>query len=329
MSKNLAQLLSEIAANFPDNSAGGITAALLRTTVGDIALSSQLLLNDAFIVVRTAADPVANGTAALAAYAAAKLLTPNGQAISRFNRAVVILPPGVYDFGATNPPFDVEGIDWIGLTGRADDVIFNSDNSMLLVANYQGFRGISFLPTGADQPGLTITEDGFRWEFSNCVFVATAAETKSIAVTNDGFAQVVIWNCDVDWDSMPNIENDFAIENVAVGQAKRANGFFNQLQGKATLVTSFTCRPDNSATDAASISKIAMCFDTLDFGSIAAGGHAELTIPCAGLAAGNYRSACKVGYIETGPPAGLIFDAWVSATECSHGSRDKYHRLAD
>ena len=72
------------------------------------------------IVVETTASATTNGINLLAAYAAAKALTPNGAALSATNRASVIIPPGVYDLGSgegyTPLTLDTEFVDLIGLT---------------------------------------------------------------------------------------------------------------------------------------------------------------------------------------------------------------------
>jgi len=72
------------------------------------------------IVVETTSNAKTNGAALIAAYAAAKALTPNGAALSATNRASVIIPPGVYDLGSgegyTPLTLDTEFVDLIGLT---------------------------------------------------------------------------------------------------------------------------------------------------------------------------------------------------------------------
>jgi len=51
------------------------------------------------IVVPITSDPLVNGESLRSAYSEAKLLTPNGQALSATNRACVIVPPGRYNMG--------------------------------------------------------------------------------------------------------------------------------------------------------------------------------------------------------------------------------------
>ena len=79
------------------------------------------------ITVKVTDDAKENGAALIAAYTAAKALTPNGAALSATNRACVIVPPGKYDLdcGIENAcvplVLDTEFVDIVGLT---------SDNSL-------------------------------------------------------------------------------------------------------------------------------------------------------------------------------------------------------
>lgn len=125
-SKSRAQISTEINTNFPNNSAGSITAALLRSTTQDITDSSFYMNNDAFIVVPTTGNATTNGTALKAAYTAAAALTPNGNALSRTNRASVILPPGTYDLGSSSGLTLSAFVDVVSLTGNYQDVIVTS-----------------------------------------------------------------------------------------------------------------------------------------------------------------------------------------------------------
>ena len=69
----------------------------------------------AYVVVETTDNAVTNGTNLIAAYAAAKALTPNGQALGSDNRAVVLVPPGKYDLGMGQLDMDTQYIDLVGL----------------------------------------------------------------------------------------------------------------------------------------------------------------------------------------------------------------------
>lgn len=94
------------------------------------ALGGGVIAPSNYIVVDISANnAISNGTALLAAYAAAKVLTPNGAALSATNRACVILPPAKYDLGVTGLVLDTEFVDLIGLcTNRSLQYITNSPN---------------------------------------------------------------------------------------------------------------------------------------------------------------------------------------------------------
>ena len=72
------------------------------------------------VVVETTSNAKTNGAALIAAYTAAKALTPNGAALSATNRASVIIPPGVYDLGSGALTLDTQYVDIIGLTTDAE-----------------------------------------------------------------------------------------------------------------------------------------------------------------------------------------------------------------
>jgi hypothetical protein len=83
----------------------------------------------AYIVVETTDNVVTNGTNLIAAYAAAKALTPHGQALGADNRAVVLVPPGKYDLGTGQLEMDTEYVDLVGLsTARDNQHIYGTAN---------------------------------------------------------------------------------------------------------------------------------------------------------------------------------------------------------
>ncbi len=90
-------------------------------TMNDLADISGLSIQSA-VVVETTSNAKTNGVALIAAYTAAKALTPNGEELSATNRACVIIPPGNYDLDhgeddACVPlTLDTEFVDIIGLT---------------------------------------------------------------------------------------------------------------------------------------------------------------------------------------------------------------------
>jgi len=90
-------------------------------TMNDLSDISGLSIQSA-VVVETTSNAKTNGAALIAAYTAAKALTPNGEELSATNRACVIIPPGNYDLDhgeddACVPlTLDTEFVDIIGLT---------------------------------------------------------------------------------------------------------------------------------------------------------------------------------------------------------------------
>ena len=94
----------------------------------DTALQAGVLgLGVNSVMVDASADSaLANGTALLAAYTAAKLLTPSGAALSATNRAVVFVAPGRYDLGTTPLVLDTPYIDLIGLSRNRDDAVITA-----------------------------------------------------------------------------------------------------------------------------------------------------------------------------------------------------------
>ena len=71
--------------------------------------------DDATIHVMRGSTDVISGTNLLAAYTAAKSLTPGGNALSATNRATVKVPAGVYDLGTQELVLDTDFIDVIGV----------------------------------------------------------------------------------------------------------------------------------------------------------------------------------------------------------------------
>lgn len=93
------------------------------TTEGGIWLALPMRA-DSFVVVERGATDVASGTNLLAAYTAAKSLTPGGNALSATNRAVVFIPPGRYDLNGGFLTLDTQYVDVVGLsTDRTATVI--------------------------------------------------------------------------------------------------------------------------------------------------------------------------------------------------------------
>jgi len=122
------------------------------------------------------------------AYNAAKLLTPNNAPLSTNNRAIVILPPGKYDFGVTSFILDASFVDIISMCNDPDTAIITAsvtdlgDGTIIQVEDDIRVKGITVQNTGnivvngdhtdpsAYSPITVFTAS--IWE--NCIFSATS-----------------------------------------------------------------------------------------------------------------------------------------------------------
>ena len=103
------------------------------------ALDTKIGTDDATIVVKRGATDALSGTALLAAYAAAKALTPGGSALSATNRAKLLIPPGTYLLASTlsiDTSFvDIEGLGSYKLDrGCVCSVLLTKTSGALLLA---------------------------------------------------------------------------------------------------------------------------------------------------------------------------------------------------
>jgi len=83
-----------------------------------------------YIFVEPVGTPTENGTALRTAWLSAQLLTPNGNALSSINRAVVYVLAGHYDLQNTNLIIG-QYVDLIGI-GNPDDILIQSSGSRTL-----------------------------------------------------------------------------------------------------------------------------------------------------------------------------------------------------
>jgi hypothetical protein len=145
-------------------------------------------INDAFIVVLSTSDPAANGLALLAAYTAAKALTPNGNALSATNRAAVIVPPGKYTL-VTALTLDTQFVDILGATDQPKEVLITSaitTASSGTIVQLNGtddvvIRGVTIQNTGSTRSANDPT-DAAAWHF----FTAMAATKVINCIFDDG-----------------------------------------------------------------------------------------------------------------------------------------------
>ena len=125
------------------------------------------LSSDAFVIAQAARTPTASGTRLLAAYDAAKALTPGGAALSATNRAKVILLPGTqYTLPSTltlqTSYVDLEGL----IRGPKPIIVQNAVGSVSFVAGNQSspidliLRNLEFRDSGGSTT-VTIITTGF------------------------------------------------------------------------------------------------------------------------------------------------------------------------
>ncbi|MGI8906621.1 MAG: hypothetical protein ACR2IE_09040 [Candidatus Sumerlaeaceae bacterium] len=74
-----------------------------------------------YIATEVTTSPATNGSNLVSAYIKATLLTPNGQARTATNRAVVLVSPGNYDLGTQQLVMNNEFVDVVGLSSARDD----------------------------------------------------------------------------------------------------------------------------------------------------------------------------------------------------------------
>ena len=159
--------------------------------VGGVAAAAIASMADAFprrggahVVVETTASATVNGANLLAAYAAAKALSPNGKARSADNRATVLVPPGAYDLGAGQLVLDTEFVDLVGMSTARDD------------------QHVSGTSSGVNTGVLRQTANDVRIEnlvvecTRTSVTAAVAKYAPAAYFPDDGTTQTVVRNCE-------------------------------------------------------------------------------------------------------------------------------------
>lgn len=107
---------------------------------------------DAYIVVKMTASATQNAVNLQEAYAAAKLLTPNGAALSALNRATVIVPPGSYNLGASSFTMDEDFVDLAGLTSLSrNKQIYSTGHVLIQTASNVRIENLLIRRAGFDE----------------------------------------------------------------------------------------------------------------------------------------------------------------------------------
>ena len=116
----LCPLLSNVATNFL-NGVGGWTDPP----------AGLLLSGSAYVVIGGSANSTTNGTALVAAYAAATAKTPHGAALAANNRYTIYLLPGVYTLTSAALVMSAQFIDLVGIGGTPHNIILTSNGTTL------------------------------------------------------------------------------------------------------------------------------------------------------------------------------------------------------
>lgn len=147
--KDAAMLGGVSAEDIPTSTEVTAEILALESTLNDTLTNSQAAQNDvinskadaadlekkldrngaAYVVVTVVDDAALNGANLLQAYEEVKTLTPQGAVLSATNRAVLVVPPGLYDLGTEQLTLDTEFVDLIGLTtDNAAQYIYGTAN---------------------------------------------------------------------------------------------------------------------------------------------------------------------------------------------------------
>jgi hypothetical protein len=148
------------------NGTSGANGSSGTSGINGTSGTSPAMSGESFTIVEVSNSKTTNGTNLLAAYAAAKLKTPYGNALAQSNRYTIILPPGIYDVGSTALSLDTNFIDIVGsttdlgnhqITGTIGSFVSVAANNLELRNLYilnnstgYGFNG------GGNRPGLLL-----------------------------------------------------------------------------------------------------------------------------------------------------------------------------
>lgn len=116
------------------------------------------LSGSSYVIPTLTSVATTNGTNLIAAYAAAKILTPSGAALSATNRAVVLVMPGKYDLGSSTLTMDTQFVDLIGISGEPADVFITSSTGTLAqTANNSTCKNFTLSTTFVSATGVAPT----------------------------------------------------------------------------------------------------------------------------------------------------------------------------
>ena len=151
-------------------------------------------ISEAYVAVEVSANAATNGTNLRNAYTAAKAKTPHGAALSAENRAVVFVPPGNYDLGASTLELDTDYVDLAGLsTDREEQRIYSASGNVLtqtaadlhienLLLHYTGTSGTvyAYYPNATWNDGEDHTGSPPETAIRNCEFRVNSTSYRSM-----------------------------------------------------------------------------------------------------------------------------------------------------
>lgn len=179
------------------NSVGAIDGQVHQDSgVGQLESAYQNLVgydNYSYVIVRTGVDSTGaeantsaqNGLNLLAAYNAAKILTPGGNPVSGTNRVAVLVPAGIYDLGTSQIEADVTGVDLIGLGDKKDVIIRSNDPNVSTI--YQTADDVVFKNFTAVQLADTSATGKAAYELLDSAVFALTSMSDVVLSGNDSF----------------------------------------------------------------------------------------------------------------------------------------------
>jgi hypothetical protein len=207
-----------------------IKEAYSARTAQTAAVAYQLQ-GEAFLMVRTTANPVTNASNLLKTYAEAKELTPHKSVLSATNRAVVLVPPGRYDLEKASLLLDAEFVDLEGVSNDCDKQylygITNGPNTGVLMQTANNVRIENLLVECTLSTGTRkVDSTDPAAYFPNTALDATRVRNCRFQCSNTAYS----------WTMRLKIEYKGAYENCrggygAFGYNGVASGTFNNCTG--------------------------------------------------------------------------------------------------
>lgn len=144
----------------------------------DDSYAGPLPTYPATVTVTAGENAATNGQNLLDAYAEATALTPNGQALSEYNRVVLIIPPGFYEM-PTSLTLTTPYVDFVGLTSNSlaqmlqpsADAVFGAIEGVS-AGNGARFYNLSFRASEfVDNYGFNFDDSLGSSYFENCTWI--------------------------------------------------------------------------------------------------------------------------------------------------------------